>query len=136
MLLTGHCLCGQARYHADVEPLGTAICHCKNCQRQTGSAFSILIVVPVDGLEREGEWTFYDDTGDSGAIVRREFCPKCGSPLASTVVDSPKYTAIKAGTLDDVSVLQPQMHLWTKSAQSWVTLDESLPQFLEQPAGV
>lgn len=135
MTSTGGCLCGQARYRLNAAPLTTLVCHCRNCQRQSGSAFSIVTVVATRAFERTGAWKAYDDTADSGAVLRREFCPECGSALASTLVASPDMTVIKAGTLDDVSGLKPQMHIWTQSAQPWVCLEPDLPQFPGQPPG-
>ncbi len=134
MIATGRCLCGQAKYRVTGAPIATAVCHCKNCQRQSGSAFSIVAIVASDAVEREGEWKSYEDTAESGAKLLREFCPNCGSALASMAPASPGLTVIKAGTLDDTSSVTPQMHLWTKSAQSWVALDPGLPQFSEQPS--
>ncbi|MEM7569127.1 MAG: GFA family protein [Pseudomonadota bacterium] len=134
MALTGGCLCGQARYTVEAEPLMCGICHCKNCQRQAGSAFSILIGVPKAAVVLEGTLKTYVDTADSGKPVYRQFCPDCGSPLFSDVPDAPEMRFIKAGTLDDVSNLEPQVHFWCDSAQPWVQIDPNLPQTPKNPA--
>lgn len=129
MSVTGKCLCGQARYEFSGKPMATAICHCRNCQRQAGSAFSIIIAVPTKAVTFTGELKTYNDTADSGATLYRRFCPECGSPLFSMLADAPKVTIIKAGTLDDVSGLNPQFHVWCKSAQPWIQINAALPQF-------
>ena len=64
--IEGGCLCGHIRYTSDVEPLMTVICHCKNCQKQSGSSYSTNIAIPKDALTIEGELTLYVDTGDTG----------------------------------------------------------------------
>lgn len=126
--LKGGCLCGAVRYRCNAEPLMTALCHCRNCQRQTGTAFSILVAVPKGALVMEGaEPSTYHDVGDSGLPVLRKFCPKCGSPIVSEVAATPAMDWVKAGTLDDTSWLQPQVNIWCASAQPWVQLNEAIP---------
>ena len=129
MTMTGQCLCGQVKYEIQAEPFATAVCHCRNCQRQAGSAFSIIVAVPSKAVHRTGEIKVYNDVAESGATLHRQFCPECGSPIFSVLEEAPQMTIVKAGTLDDVSTLQPQFNVWCKSAQPWVTLDAGLPQF-------
>lgn len=131
--LAGGCLCGAVRYEAEGAPLATAVCHCKNCQLQGGGAFSIVIVMPAQAVRTSGTLKTYEDHGESGNIVSREFCPECGSPIFSRIPSAPDVTIIKAGTLDDTSSLMPQMHVWCASAQPWLSLDPSLPQFPHNP---
>jgi len=97
-------------------------CHCKNCQRQSGSAFSTIVGVPEGALTIEGTFKTFDDEGESGQAVLRDFCPKCGSPLFSRVAAAPGMIFIKVGTLDDTASFTPAMHLWAKSKQDWVDL--------------
>jgi hypothetical protein len=129
----GGCLCGAVRYHSDIDAVATAVCHCRNCQRQSGSAFSILVAVPAPSLKVEGAVSSFRDTADSGGDVERQFCGTCGSALISRVGSMPDLAWIKAGTLDDVSTLQPQMHIWCDSAQPWVTLPDDLPRMAGNP---
>lgn len=131
--ITGGCLCGAVRYEARAAPIATAVCHCKDCQVQGGSAFSIVIVVPSDAVDSSGALKTYEDRGESGNIVARQFCPECGSPIFSRLRSVPDITIIKAGTLDDTSQLTPQIHVWCASGQPWVPLDPSLPQFPRSP---
>src|SRR5437764_1170188 len=76
--MTGGCLCGQVRYKASAEPALTAICHCKNCQKQAGSAFSIVVAVPESALTIQGKTKTYNDKADSGSRYRRLFAPDRG----------------------------------------------------------
>jgi len=132
--IVGGCLCGNVRYSSDAEPVMTAVCHCSHCQTQTSSAFSILVAVPKGSLQIEGEpLAAYETQGESGQPITRKFCPNCGSPVVSDVTVTPDLEWIKAGTLDDTSWLQPQVHWWCDSAQPWVKIDEAVPAFAGNP---
>jgi len=122
--LDGSCLCGKVTYSCAAEPVATAVCHCTDCQRQTGTAFSVIVGVPRDALEVAGELASFTTVGtDSGKDVERKFCPQCGSPVMSIAEGMPALAFIKAGTLKDTSWLEPQLHVWTDSAQEWLPLD-------------
>jgi len=123
---TGSCLCGNIHYTINADPMAVAVCHCRNCQKQAGSALSIIAVFPRASLDLTGDLKVFEDQGTSGQTVYRKFCPDCGSPV---LTDTPaaKETDIifiKAGTLDDVSDLDPKTHYWTKSAQPWLQLPD------------
>lgn len=119
MTIQGGCLCGQVRYQA-ADPTMTVICHCTHCQKQSGGAFSIMVVSPRESFTFEGPLKTYEDTGDSGAKVLRRFCATCGSPI---LTEGGEVAIIKAGTLDDTSGLKPTVQLYCDSAQPWVPLD-------------
>jgi len=123
------------RYSFEGDPLLCVTCHCKNCQRQAGSALSVIIGVPEAAVSYEGEVTTYNDTGDTGATVRRQFCGTCGSPVFTRVETPPGMMFIKAGTLDDTSTLKPAFHCYTKSKQDWVDLG-GIPGFETVPQGL
>ena len=132
--IVGGCLCGNVRYSSDAEPVMTAVCHCSHCQAQTSSAFSIIVAVPRGSLRIEGEpLAAYETQGESGQPITRKFCPNCGSAVVSDVAVTPDLEWIKAGTLDDKSWLQPQVHWWSDSAQPWVKIDEDVPAFAGNP---
>ncbi len=132
--LDGGCLCGAVRYTSEAEPVLTAVCHCTSCQKQTGSAFSILVAVPKGTLRLEGrDLAASTGVGESGQPVTRRFCPDRGSPVVSYVAAAPGLEWIRAGTLDDMSWYEPQMHIWCGSAQPWVSIDDGLPRFEKNP---
>ncbi len=124
--IEGGCLCGHIRYTSDVEPLMTVICHCKNCQKQSGSSYSTNIAIPKDALTIEGELTLYVDTGDTGNAVNRYFCRNCGSPIISEADVLDTLTILKAGTLDDSSWVMPTMEIYCDSAQEWTKVKAQL----------
>jgi hypothetical protein len=133
--ITGSCLCGAVRYRSDAEPAMTAVCHCENCQRQSGTALSIIVGVPAGSIVFEGEGSLatYADRADSGRSVNRRFCKNCGSPIVSLVEMMPNVHFIKAGTLDDKSWLKPTMHVWCDSAQPWVEIPAGMQRFAKNP---
>lgn len=125
-LREGGCLCGAVRYRVAWPPLATATCSCRNCQKQAGSAFSVVLVFPRDALATDGTLHTYRDRGSSGQTVERRFCPNCGSPV---ITDTPRARIegvifVKGGTLDQIADLAPTTHYWNDSAQPWVHLPE------------
>jgi hypothetical protein len=127
--MRGGCLCGQVRYAANAEPSLVAVCHCKICQRQAGSAFTVVVGVPKSAISIQGQLKTFNDTGDSGQPVRRNFCLECGSPITSEVAIMPDIACIKAGTLDDTSWLDPKMHVYCDSAQRWTPIPVDSQKF-------
>jgi hypothetical protein len=130
----GRCLCGAVSYSSGADPLFTAVCHCRDCQRQTGTAFSVVVGVPADAFELRGELGTHMTVGDDhGRNVHRRFCPECGSPVLTESDAMPGVIVIKAGTLDDPSWLEPQVEVWGSSAQPWVPQAESRPRLERSP---
>lgn len=108
----GQCLCGAVRYSLSCEPLLTAVCHCRHCQRQTGSAFSVVAAVPKAQFALEGETRIFMDVSDSGRPVARHFCGDCGSPIFSAIEPMPDMVLIKAGTIDTFADLTPTIEVF------------------------
>jgi hypothetical protein len=131
--MRGGCLCGKVRYSANADPAMVAVCHCKNCQKQAGTAFSLVIAIPKSAMSIQGQLKTYQDRGDSGQPVRRNFCPECGSPITSDVAVLPELTFIKTGTLDDTSWLDPKMHVYCDSKQKWTPIPEGSQKFAKMP---
>jgi hypothetical protein len=119
--ITGRCLCGAVTYSADAEPAIQAVCHCTDCQRQTGGPFSVIVAVPAAAFAVEGDTIgTYTTTGeDHGGETQRNFCTTCGAPVFSVSPVMPDVVFIKSGSLDDQSWLEPSVEAWTTSAQPW-----------------
>ena len=121
--ITGGCACGAVRYKVTGPPLplSTVVCNCEDCQRSSGTAFSIVLPVRTATFHLEGApLKTYATTGtDSNENRDRRFCGSCGSPVVSVLAEAPEITWIKAGTLDDTSRLNPVMEVWRESAQPW-----------------
>jgi len=134
--LDGQCLCGEITYECDADPIMTAICHCSDCQRQTGTAFSIVVGVPRKQFHLHGTPKVFETIGDDrGAPVYRHFCGNCGSPIISILAEADDVAWIKAGTLRDKSWLEPELDAWTDSAQAWVraSTHQDRPSFPRSP---
>ena len=126
----GGCNCGAVRYRIDGAPIAVAACHCTRCRRQSGSAFSVNLIVKAGAMQMMGEVrVFSDRETESGAPVQREFCGDCGSPIRSRPTGQSKTIAVKAGTADDPGGFAPTLHIWTSSALPWVTIPSDLPSF-------
>ena len=129
--MTGGCLCGKVRYAVSVEPVLRALCHCRDCQRFTGSGFVSVMQVPRDGVRIDGETRTMDMAGGSGNIIRRHFCPDCGSSLFAEPFLRPGRINVMVGTLDDPSVFTPTMEIFCDYAFAWLHDEASrtrLPQ--------
>lgn len=125
-ILEGGCLCGQIRYTMP-DPMIAAVCHCSHCQRQSGSAFSFNLGVPLKKVDLQGNLKVFKDQGENGLGVERHFCPDCGSPIMSLLESAPGFAIMKGGTLDDSSGIAPQFQVWTRSALSWSSPAYSTP---------
>lgn len=123
---TGRCLCGAVTYELTGDPIATAVCHCEHCQRQSGGAFSVNVVVHTTQLDVSGALQTYDETDETGTVVHvhRRFCGTCGSPIVSELAQTDGVVAVKAGTLDDRSTLAPNVEVWCADRQPWVTLPD------------
>ena len=125
----GGCSCGQVRYRLTSEPLFTHCCHCLNCQRQTGSAFVINLLIETDRVELLAGVPqpvgVPRDDGSEQTVFR---CPACQVALFSRY-GRPEFRYVRAGTLDDPSSVAPDVHIFTRSKLPWVVLPESVPAF-------
>lgn len=116
----GGYLCGAVRYALRGEPQVTVICHCTHCQKQSGSAFSVNLLIPEADFELHGETNFFVDHGDSGLPSYRHFCRECGSPIFTKAENMPSVAIVKAGTLDSLETLRPQLEIYTDHAVGWL----------------
>ena len=133
-MIEGGCNCGAVRYAIDGEPLAVAACHCTRCRRQSGSAFSVNLVVVASTMTVTGDLAVFEDTEtSSGASVMRQFCRVCGSPIRSLLAANPAITAVKAGTVDEPDGFAPTLHVWTQSKLAWVEVPAGMPQFAQNP---
>ena len=135
MEVTGSCHCGQITYEAEVDPETVRVCHCTDCQRLTGSAFSIAIAVSDRAFHLMGvEPRLLHATADSGRVKTRWVCPECGCWICGASSSDEGLRRVRSGTLDDTSWLRPTVHFWTRSKQPWIALPEGDQIFETQPA--
>jgi hypothetical protein len=125
----GRCSCGAVRYRLASEPLFTHCCHCLNCQRQTGSAFVINLLIETDRVELlAGNPEPVEVPRDDGSSQRVFRCPSCQVAVFSEY-GHPGFRFVRGGTLDDPAGVSPDVHIFTRSKLPWVTLPESVPAF-------
>ena len=134
--ITGGCLCGAVRYEFTGKPVFSLLCHCRDCQRQSGSAYAAAVrVAAVSFRVTQGEPKVYVKTADSGNEVSRAFCPECGCMLFLRVSARPDLVGIRVGTLDDPSWFRPEADIFVDSAQPWDYLNPDLPKYATYPPG-
>ena len=123
----GGCSCGAVRYRLGSDPLFVHCCHCLNCQRQTGSAFVINLLIETDRVELlAGHPQPVDVPRDDGSNQTIWRCPTCQVAVFSQYT-RPQVRFVRGGTLDDPSAVTPDVHIFTRSKLPWVTLPESVP---------
>lgn len=132
---TGGCACGRIRYDCSEQPIVQLICHCRDCQRASGSAFAAVLVVPSDRIKFSGSGLKYHTVkGDSGRTMQRGFCSECGSPVSIRRPETPLVEFLQAASLDDPSIFHPNCEVWVSSAHPWHPIDDSLKQFEQNPS--
>jgi hypothetical protein len=127
--IEGGCACGEIRYRLASDPLITHCCHCLNCQRQTGSAFVINLLIEADRVELlGGEPQPVGAPRDDGSTQTIFRCPTCQVAVYSQY-GHPGVLFVRGGTLDDPSRFEPDVHIFTRSKLDWVALPVSAPVF-------
>jgi len=132
-VITGGCLCGEVRYQLNGPPIDMGTCHCRNCQRWSGSAFHSAVAFALTDLSfTKIEPLRYQ----SSSIMERRFCPSCGSPLVFRYLVSiedpptanPETVWISVGSLDEPEIRSPDWHFGVEGQLSWVNFDDGLPR--------
>ena len=125
----GGCACGALRYRLASEPMFIHCCHCLNCQRQTGSAFVINLLIEGDRVEVvKGTAQPLEVPRDDGSVQRIFRCPRCQVAVFSEY-GRREVRFVRGGTLDDPTDIKPDVHIFTRSKVGWVTLPQGTPAF-------
>ena len=135
MKIDGRCHCGYITYEADIDPDKVLICHCTDCQTLSGSPFRAVAYTKADAFKLlSGELRTYVKISESGNKRPQTFCPECGTPIYATAGgDGPKVYSIRVGSIRQRDQIVPNVQVWSRSAQSWVTYIESMRKFEKQP---
>ena len=124
---SGGCSCGAIRYQCSAKPLFSWNCHCRDCQRASGSGYCPVMYVPKTALEITGPAATYASLhAESGRLVSRGMCTRCGSNLFILADLVPDLQGLWAGSLDDPDIFKPQINVWTRSAPAWSRLDPDM----------
>ena len=130
----GGCVCGDVRYKRSAAPIAMVNCHCRDCQKFSGAAFTTNVIVPAAAFDiTTGEPSFYEYVTESGNVGRRSFCGRCGARLFTASSGGPEYVGINAGSLDDPSWYEPIADMWLERAQPWVRISPNTTKFQRNP---
>ncbi|MCB1501960.1 MAG: GFA family protein [Bauldia sp.] len=132
--MTGRCHCGSVSYEYHGEPIWAGFCHCRTCQRLTGSGHSCSLGAARDRLVIRGETRTYPVPRPDGPPSVRHFCPTCGSQIFGEPGSLPGFISIYAGTLDDPDVFQPTNAIFTRCRPSWDHIKGDLQEFAGHPS--
>lgn len=116
---TASCSCGRLRVTCDGEPVRISMCHCLECQRRTGSIFSVQARWPIDAVRIEGASSQYARTGDEGGVGTMHFCPNCGSTVYWTMDRQPDVVAVAVGAFADPTFPPPRVAVYEARAHAW-----------------
>ena len=125
MVVTGGCLCRAVRFEVSAAPLAARYCWCRLCQYLGAGSGMVSVCFPSEVFTLQGEATWYDSVADSGNVMSRGFCPRCGTPLFSRAQSRPHLVFVRAGALDDPDLLGPQVTIWTGAAPAWACFKRS-----------
>ncbi|MGF6369076.1 hypothetical protein OKW40_001826 [Paraburkholderia sp. RAU6.4a] len=134
MRVEGRCLCGDIVYEAEVKPGTASICHCADCQRQSGSVFRMNIPAPADTFHLlRGMPKTYLKISDRGNKRIHAFCGTCGGPVYSSAAENVQSYSLRVGALEQRYELQkPARQIWTKRMFPWLPHIEGTQEFSGQ----
>ena len=127
------CHCGALEVACDGEPRKVSLCHCEQCQRRTGSAFSVAVFYMREQVTVRGEAVSYARPSASGFAVDFRFCPTCGSNLFWYPARMPALVGIALGGFADRDFATPEQAVWAGEGHRWVRLPDQVPSFEGNP---
>lgn len=134
--LHGGCICGKLRYTITDAPLAVLMCHCRNCQQRTGSAYSLsMLTFRKDFAVTAGQSLWRDLPGGSGDLHRQHICPDGFTRTHTEMLAHPDIINVRPGTLDDPSIATPVAQVWTSLAHPWA-IAPGVRCFEENPTDV
>jgi len=127
--LTGHCTCNDVRYRMTGRPLFVHCCHCRWCQRETGTAFALNAMIEADRVTLlQGAPEVVRTPSNSGKGQKIWRCPRCRIALWSNYAGAGDAVHfVRVGTLDEPDRLPPDIHIYTSTKQPWVVLPPGVP---------
>lgn len=129
----GGCQCGAIRYRIAGEPLRMAMCFCRECQKQSGSAFGMSVIARADDFSLvSGSTRSWTRTADTGRTVEQHFCGDCGCRIFHIPAWQEGVVNVRAGTLDDTTAFRPTLAVWDKRKPAWLNIDGLEASFPEQ----
>ncbi len=131
--MKGRCFCGSVEYELTSPIQDSYYCHCRDCQYMSGSSFRVLGIVGSDSLDfKSGELSEFEHKTQDGSVMKRYFCPRCGTPLYNTSTRFRDIQMLCVNTLDEPEAVKPSMEIWTTSKVTWAHID---PDIMSHPYG-
>lgn len=130
---TASCCCGGLTAVCLGEPARIGACHCKQCQRRTGSVFGVAAYFPRAQVTLSGEHKVFARGSDAGRRIENHFCPQCGTTVAWELELFPSLVAVAVGCFADPHLGAPQRAVWAKYKHDWVQFPDTVPQLETQP---
>jgi hypothetical protein len=121
------CACGEVQVACRGEPARVSVCHCLDCQRRTGSAFSYNATFRADQVRTAGKVSIYTSLGDEGRWGRHSFCPNCGSTAFYEIEVRPGMVSVPAGNFADPEFPPPTVSVFGERSHRWVSLNTESP---------
>lgn len=116
------CRCGALAAVATGTPTRISVCHCLDCQKRSGSAFSAQVRFAGANVTITGPFTSWRTTGDSGRWGEFSFCPICGAPVFYRIEYFPDMIAIPLGAFDDPHAFTPEFSVWESRKHDWLAI--------------
>jgi hypothetical protein len=130
MHISGNCFCGLIEYEAELDEAGVGICHCRDCQIFSGSAFRTSGIVSSECFRfTSGSPKYFDKVADSGAVRRMAFCGECGTHLCSLPDKDGGFVSIRVASSREFSQLKPVAEIYCASRVSWLSGLEGAVEF-------
>jgi hypothetical protein len=122
MEVDGQCHCGRISYVAEIDPERVSLCHCRDCQIFSSSAYRVSVLTARANVRITGTPTAYAKTADSGTIRMQHFCPECGTPVFNSGPDPEVGDwVIRWGSIRQRDQLRPMRQIWCRSAAPWIS---------------
>lgn len=133
--MKGSCQCGNVKYEVSDDYLALAACYCTECQKVSTGIGGYSMFVAKDNFDLiSGELSRWECASDIGTRNIAHFCPTCSNRIYSESPDTPGMIRLKAGTFENANTLEPDAHVWMKSAPGWGRLPEGALAFYTQPS--
>lgn len=134
--INGGCLCGAVRYSGSADPVVAIKCYCTDCRKSSGTGHAAHLGVPKMGVAMSGKCTEHSCQADSGNTTTRGFCPTCGVCIYSANSAMPDVIFLRASSLDDVALFEPQISVYASRAPIWDPVSDKIPAFPAMPQGM
>lgn len=134
MSFTGGCQCRAVRFRVAADTLKGYACHCRECQKQSASAFGLSVPVAHADFTLTGETRVWSRPADSGGVTDCHFCPQCGTRLYHAGRSGRDWITVKGGAFDEPGAIPLVGNVWVKRKATWIALPEGLPQWETQPS--